>query len=654
MKVLVAAFAAVCFLVPSQAHAQTVPVSCGCSSDPTTSLGKCLNDFRALPADPLIPNRVIDDIFKTSDGKDARQLNFATYFRGLAAATPGGAAPPLSGCIGVSTNRYNGQSCVGCDCTTCTPVQCTAYSCSETWDHTAATAHDYADKLDWKWWQFDRGTWESNWVTRVADQVRDCPDINNAAQCSYNPVHGMIYDLGGEANRVAVFAITDHTSDSCLEPFEWTVWLTDNPDATATVRDTEAPDPMKWNRAKLDQIFLKGWTRNPNSLGLATDTTDLNSVAAGDALADSPTVVFSLPCGITFRYASIISGNFGSPGPNCEFNSEDDEVDAVAGLNADNTVICPDADQDGFRDAACGGTDCNDHDPAFHPGAVETCSETRDLDCSGGPTTCPSSTRCFQGQCVPVCFEGGCVTGFTCEQNQFCVPNNCVGMTCPGGQLCGPNGCQDPCTGATCPVGQVCRGGACLDPCQGVICPVRQHCQADAMGKGQCVPSCSCLPCTSGICNATSGRCEATGCDTLTCNPGETRDCTGTTPRCLTRCQGVSCPLGQQCDATSGQCKRDMCFGVVCQFGLHCQDGMCIATDGGVGGGDGGGGDGGRDGAVNDGGGADGAGGDGGTREITAEGSGCGCRTGGQASSGGLWLLAGLAGLCLLRARRRR
>ena len=623
----------------SVSQAQVVPVSCGCSSDPATPLGKCLDDFRALPADPLIPSRVIDDIFHTSDGKDARKLNFASYLRGIAVATPGDPAPPLSGCIGVSTNRYNGQTCTGCDCTTCTPTMCTAYSCSTSWDHSATTAHEYADKLDWKWWQYERGTWESGWSAIVADQVRDCPDINNAAQCSYNPVHGMIYDLGGEANRVAVFAITDHTSDSCLEPFEWTVWLTDNPDATATVKDTETPDPMKWNRAKLDQIFLKGWTRNPVSLGLPTDTTDLNDTSLGDALADSPTVVFSLPCGITFRYASVMSGNFGSPGPNCEFNSADDEVDAVAGLNADNTVICPDADGDGYRDAACGGTDCNDADPSVHPGALETCSDTRDLDCSGGLTTCPASTSCFQGQCVPRCFEGGCVTGFTCVQNQYCVPNTCAGMTCPTGQLCGPAGCQDPCQGATCPLGQVCKGGACLDPCQGAACPVRQHCQADSAGNGRCVPSCDCLPCGTGTCNATSGRCEATGCDALTCNPGETKDCTGATPRCLTRCQGVSCPLGEQCDATTGQCTRDLCFGVICQFGLTCTRGTCIVPgsgDGGTGG-DGGGG---RDGGAT----GDGGGGNG-------QGSGCGCRTSGQASSGA-WMIAGLLGLIWLRRRR--
>ena len=43
-----------------------------------------------------------------------------------------------------------------------------------------------------------------------------------------------------------------------------------------------------------------------------------------------------------------------------------------------------DADGDGFNDAALGGTDCNDDDPAFHPDAEELCDEL-DRNCDGLP-----------------------------------------------------------------------------------------------------------------------------------------------------------------------------------------------------------------------------------------------------------------------------
>ena len=45
--------------------------------------------------------------------------------------------------------------------------------------------------------------------------------------------------------------------------------------------------------------------------------------------------------------------------------------------------ICPDADADGYEDAACGGPDCDDTNPDTYPGAVEDCFDTIDNDCDG-------------------------------------------------------------------------------------------------------------------------------------------------------------------------------------------------------------------------------------------------------------------------------
>lgn len=46
-------------------------------------------------------------------------------------------------------------------------------------------------------------------------------------------------------------------------------------------------------------------------------------------------------------------------------------------------IRCADADHDGYKDAACGGNDCNDANRAVNPGAAEVCGDTIDNNCSG-------------------------------------------------------------------------------------------------------------------------------------------------------------------------------------------------------------------------------------------------------------------------------
>jgi len=56
---------------------------------------------------------------------------------------------------------------------------------------------------------------------------------------------------------------------------------------------------------------------------------------------------------------------------------------------------CGDADGDGFNDASCGGNDCDDSDPNVNPGAAEVCDDGVDNDCDGlideGCSSCPDS-----------------------------------------------------------------------------------------------------------------------------------------------------------------------------------------------------------------------------------------------------------------------
>jgi hypothetical protein len=46
-----------------------------------------------------------------------------------------------------------------------------------------------------------------------------------------------------------------------------------------------------------------------------------------------------------------------------------------------NCQVCPDADNDGFQSASCGGSDCNDSDATINPAAAEDCEDGIDNDC---------------------------------------------------------------------------------------------------------------------------------------------------------------------------------------------------------------------------------------------------------------------------------
>ena len=73
----------------------------------------------------------------------------------------------------------------------------------------------------------------------------------------------------------------------------------------------------------------------------------------------------------------------------------DNDCDELIDEGCDRT--CPDNDSDGYADASCGGTDCDDTDPAVNPAAAEVCGNDIDENCNGASddvcTSCPDGAQ---------------------------------------------------------------------------------------------------------------------------------------------------------------------------------------------------------------------------------------------------------------------
>ena len=150
------------------------------------------------------------------------------------------------------------------------------------------------------------------------------------------------------------------------------------------------------------------------------------------------------------------------PGATEICNKKDDNCDAQIDENSSPVMMWPDEDGDGYYKSqtgvakiGCGNVpgyaaqagDCNDADPAVHPGAVETCN-LQDDNCDGD----------VDERVRPRCGLGWCA-----RQSPSCNPGDCRPGP-PAAETC--NAFDDDCDGEidndACATGYVCGGGACV------------------------------------------------------------------------------------------------------------------------------------------------------------------------------------------------
>ncbi len=209
-------------------------------------------------------------------------------------------------------------------------------------------------------------------------------------------------------------------------------------------------------------------------------------------------------------------------------------------------VRCPDLDGDGFKDAACGGNDCDDGNDAAYPGAAESCNGADD-DCDGSidETFTNKGESCTTGQGVCqasgtyVCAQDGlntvcdAVEGAPTGADDDCngLDEDCSGTAddnyAPTGTSCGAGACaavgelicvagqtQDTCQAGT-PAAEACNGVD--DDCDGSVdetfTDLGQSCTA---GQGVCIASGAYVCVANGLgteCNAVAGTPGIEVCD---------------------------------------------------------------------------------------------------------------------------------------------
>ena len=632
---------------PVERTGQVQQASTGvCDSNPPTSTQACINAVQAGAG-------VVNDIFKDKNGLTGPQLpTFGKIFNNWPACPD---MTDFAGCAGQSLPPF--------DC----PGQYTCLSKPNNY----ASAKEHLAKLDRLWWH----------PCRLANPklVNGCPQFGSGCIAdgmggAYLPWEGLVFDLGGPSNKVAIFAQNDHGPQPC-ESLEYTIYLTDDPYSQELIADpkTSGVDPKKWNRAVLSKVFTKGWVevRQPDPVGHGY----CGDTAQYSVEEDSFAQVFSLPCGITFRYAAVIAGNDGLDFPACAFDSSEAELDAVAGLTESGEGVCPDADGDHYVACDCPNApevcDCKDDDPAVHPNAPEPC-DSPDVNCDKLPGSCADPLICNASICVAQCQgeNNGCPKGSSCTvvptKGKLCVPTDCTVGGCPTGSVCNSKKvCVPACSDVICPGKQVCQDGKCIDPCQGVQCPMGHVCQG-----GKCNALCNCFQGDAGcldvpgtVCDfgdsnlcvpvACKGKkcmgkqeCDANGTCVDFCNPNvkcpQGQKCVDP-DGCVPLCKNVKCNPGFECNPNTGACDDHACDGVTCFPPLTCLGGKCV--EGGMGGA---GGSSGSQSASGTGSGA--AAGD--AKASPAATSGCGCHLVGEPAND-YRIALGLS-LCLLATRRRR
>jgi len=203
-----------------------------------------------------------------------------------------------------------------------------------------------------------------------------------------------------------------------------------------------------------------------------------------------------------------------------------------------------DDDEDGFTDLSCGGDDCDDSDPAAHPGAAEAC-DGKDTDCDGAT---PAGEADGDADGWPLC--GDCDDADGARNpgvSEVCgdgVDNDCSGAA-EDRDLDGDGALDPACGGADCDDGDADRF-----PGAAEVCDARDNdCDALLPAGEQDGDGDGWIPC-AGDCDDADGGVHP-GRKEL-CSNGVDDDCDGYVDGDDTECSGSGWAAAAPAEASSG------------------------------------------------------------------------------------------------------
>jgi hypothetical protein len=242
------------------------------------------------------------------------------------------------------------------------------------------------------------------------------------------------------------------------------------------------------------------------------------------------------------------------------------------------TSGCTDADNDGYGqpgDASCPAgpqTDCNDANPAVHPGVTELCNNVDD-NCDG--TTDAFPTSCGVGGCARTgtCTAGvnNCAPGPPSAEQCDNIDNNCDGTVDGFATSCGVGACASTGT-CTAGVNSCAPGPPSTEQCDNVDnnCDGTVDGFTTSCGVGACARTGTC---TAGVNSCAPGPPSTEQCDNVDNN------CDGTVDGFTTSCGVGACGRSGTCTAGVNNCTPGAPVGETCNLADDDCDG---STDEGV------------------------------------------------------------------------